>query len=89
MINNSQQIKLNLKYFKTAPNHFGYGLNSTICSGKKEHIYVYYSKMDYVVYNTVYRPVGRYLYKDFNKLYNDVNVRKAYSNNNIVYLSLN
>jgi hypothetical protein len=89
ILNETDLVYLNLQYFNTIPDHFGYDSNSTISSLKKDNFYIYYTKVDYIVYNTVYSPVGRYLYKDFNKLYDDIKVNKCYTNNNVFFMFVN
>jgi hypothetical protein len=85
MLNRTYLFYLNLIYFNQVPDHFGYETNTTLSIFKEEKLYLYYTEMDYIVYNTVYSPVGRYLYNDFEKLHNDININKCYTNNNVVY----
>jgi hypothetical protein len=89
MFNRSFLSSHRLRNFVNLPDHFGYDVNSTLSLLQPEGGYIYYTDMDYFVYNTVYSPVGRFLYSDFNKLYNDVSVNKCYTNNNIVYMYIN
>jgi len=89
ILNQTDLFYFNLNYFNQVPDHFGYNINSTLSSLKQEGFYLYYIKEDYILYNTVYSPVGRYLYSDFNKLNNDINVNKCYTNNNVVFMFIN
>lgn len=72
--------RIDLQSYNLIPNHFGYDKYSHIGDNMTDRIYLTFDEDDRVVYNTVWRSVGRYLTEDFVKLESDDSANKLYSN---------
>jgi hypothetical protein len=62
------------------PDHFNYTCYETLGESYKKDRYAAITKMDKVIYDTVWEVVGRFHKEDFEKLENDKSVDKLYSN---------
>jgi hypothetical protein len=83
IIDNNKISSLNLRQDVYLPDHFGYYNSSSISNILNSDLYLYYTQMDYLAYNTVFKPVGRFLFSDYEMLYKDINVEKIYANGNV------
>ena len=62
------------------PDHFGYTNYPTLGESYKLDRYAVITQMDKIIYDTVWKEVGRFHKEDFEKLENDKTVNKLYSN---------
>lgn len=62
------------------PDHFNYPNCSTLGESYKEDRYAVITQMDKIIYDTVWKIVGRFNKEDFDRLDNDETVDKLYTN---------
>lgn len=69
-----------IRRYPQIPDHFNYPNYSTLGESYKEDRYAVITQMDKIIYDTVWKTVGRFNKEDFEKLGNDKNVDKIYTN---------
>jgi hypothetical protein len=75
------------RYAPQIPDHFGYGDNVTLGEQYSEDTYAAITGFDTVIYDTVWKEVGRFSQSDFAQLQEDGTVMKVYANGELdVYL---
>jgi hypothetical protein len=75
------------KYVPRIPDHFGYGDYVTLGEQYSEDTYATITGFDTVIYDTVWKEVGRFSQSDFARLQEDSTVMKVYANGELdVYL---
>ena len=62
------------------PDHFNYDSSSTLLDTYSDGAYIFLTKMDKILYSTIWRNIGRFHEEDFRLLYSDVAINKLYSN---------
>lgn len=68
------------KYVEKAPNHFNYTIHQYLGTSYLKNQYLLITRFDAVIYQTVWKVVGRFNQEDFLKLNEDQTVNKLYSN---------
>jgi hypothetical protein len=76
----SANLRNDLKYSSNIPDHFNYTNNNIFGRSIPNNSYIILTKMDRIIYSTVWDVVGRFNYGDFDKLESDYSSLKLYDN---------
>jgi len=81
ILGNVEAIKrLDIKYAEQFTDHFAYNEYDELGEHHEHDNYTAITKLDRILYETMWKQVGRYSFSDFNKLEHDPTVDSIYSN---------